>query len=691
MKDDVKASLSLEIDRAVRAVEAGDVAGLAEAWQAYGRGFPYQQWLDGRVAPALPHELGLHLWNRSPAYWHYPHVIIAKFGYRALPGLVDVLTRDTPRNLKLAASIGAVELAPLIGSVFIRLKSARQNAGAWLLKFPEHAATGLLPLALGAGSVERDSAAICLRYLAGQGHEALIRDVARKYDRPDVMTATDEVLDEDPLDRYPVKIGKPPAWWQPRGWRRPVLAANGKVLPDTAIEHLGAMLRFPVIEGIYAGLADVQDACTPASLADFAWDIFAAWLECGAHGRDGWVMTALTLFGNDDTARRLTPLIRVWPGESRLKLAEAGLDILVAIGSDTALMQLNGMALKSRYNKLKEMAQERIGRISEARGLTREELEDRLTPDLGLDAHGRMRLDFGPRQFVVGFDEMLSPFVRDSEGARLPALPRPKKTDDAELAREAVARYKVLKQDVSAIAEQQVRRLETAMCARRRWPVADFRLLLAEHPLLRHLVQRLVWGVYAVAEKPGQAEPLLACFRVAEDGACTTAGDDHYELPPEDRVRIGIPHALELAPADAAAFGQLFADYELLQPFPQLGRGVFALTPVELLSGRVARWKGREVPTVKLLGLQYKGWSYAHYDGPRAEHLVKSLLDEGVAILDITPGITAGDAREHPRQTLGDIQLSQHWSKRGGLGPKPNMLEAIALSEMVRELEAVCA
>ncbi len=87
----------------------------------------------------------------------------------------------------------------------------------------------------------------------------------------------------------------------------------------------------------------------------------------------------------------------------------------------------------------------RLESIADARGLSSEELEDRLAPDLGLDAQGTMQLDFGPRAFQVGFDETLKPYVRERgadgvPGARLADLPKPKKTDDPVKGKEAVER-----------------------------------------------------------------------------------------------------------------------------------------------------------------------------------------------------------------------------------------------------------
>ena len=93
-----------------------------------------------------------------------------------------------------------------------------------------------------------------------------------------------------------------------------------------------------------------------------------------------------------------------------------------------------------------------------------EELEDRLAPDLGLNADGTLTLDFGPRRFIISFDEALRPYVRDENGSRLKDLPKPNKSDDKALATEAVNRYKALKKDARTIAAQQIARMESAMC-----------------------------------------------------------------------------------------------------------------------------------------------------------------------------------------------------------------------------------
>lgn len=689
-------------DAAAAAIQAGDAPALIAQWRAMlvERKKERYYWFsfNPSYAALLPAPLGIAFWNAvaGEAESHGIGLMLATHGLAVLPGLVAMVRAKPTENLAYALHYGAVELALPAARAFAKLKTLRAEGRAWLLKYPEHAACGLVAPALGKAGEARDCAGAALRLLQAQGHEALLLDVAGRYGRPEVVDALRAVLAESPLDRFPTKRAKLPEFWQPRSWRRPTLK-NGKALPNEVLDHLGQMMTFPTNEEIYGGIAVVKEACEPASLAEFGWDAFTAWLEAGGPSKEGWALTMLGQFGNDDTARKLTPFIRAWPGEAAHARAVTGLDVLAAIGSDVALMLLNGIAQKVKFKGLQDKAREKIDTIAEARGLSTEELEDRLAPDLGLDAQGTMRLDFGPRAFKVGFDETLKPYVRETtdgtDGARLPDLPKPKKTDDAELSKEAVERFKLLKKDARTIASQQLLRLEVAMCARRRWTPEVFRVFLVEHPLVRHIVQRLIWGVYEVEGEASYGGALKACFRVAEDGGFTTAEDDPFELPEGVNIRIGVPHALELPAADAAAFGQVFADYELLQPFAQIGRDVYTLTGDELASLKLERWKDVKVPTGRVLGLANKGWRRGQaQDGGCIWYFSKPLGTDRVIELSLDPGIIVGMVDEYPEQTLGQVQVG----KPSGWGDMRdaetlNKLDPISASELIRDMEGLRA
>ncbi|GHU45022.1 MolR family transcriptional regulator [Betaproteobacteria bacterium] len=657
--------------------------------------------IRGLYVPLLPRHIALAFWNTLAGQSEtYPlDFLMAHLGIDALPGLIAETRRFPASALSVALNYGAVELAEPMARAYTKMKTLREGGRAWLLKYPEHAACGLIAPALGKPGEARDCAAAALRLLAAEGHEAMLKEVAARYEQSEVDgvgMALAALLNENPLDRFPAKRQSLPEFWLPRFWSRPVLA-NGKALPDEALEHLGQMFTFPTHEGVYPGIEQVKAACRPDSLADFAWDCFNAWLEAGAPAKEGWALTILGFVGNDDTARKLTPLIRAWPGEAAHARAVTGLTVLENIGTDVALMLLNGIAQKVKFKGLQDKAREKIAAIAEKRNLTLEELEDRLAPDLGLDEQGALLLDFGTRRFRVGFDEALKPYVRemdgDHPGARLPDLPKPKKTDDAELSKAAVERFKLLKKDARTIASQQVLRLEVAMCARRRWTPEVFAAFIARHPLVRYLVQRLIWGVYRVGDEGADGGQLQACFRVDEDGAYTTADDEPFDLPADETLHIGVPHALEIPAQDAAAFGQIFADYELLQPFSQIGRDTYTLTDTEKSALKLERWKGVEAPTGRVLGLVNKGWRRGEaQDGGSIWYFLKPLCDGNVIELDLDPGIIVGMVDEYPEQTLGAVQFGKktHWGEISD--PKPfTGLDAIAASELIRDMEGLRA
>ncbi|MBB7243183.1 WGR and DUF4132 domain-containing protein [Escherichia coli] len=676
-------------DSAIDAWEREDFATLIQMFKAHHA--PYQGEWHLNSLPFLPMQKAIKLWeflSKEPHTAIKPVMLYLRLA--GMSGFLHSFSRYPQEGFAVANYFAATELAPAVARAFNKLKTLRQDARIWLLKYPEHAITGLLPAALGKTGEAQDNARAALRMLTENGHQPLLQKIARRYNQPEVTDAVNALLALDPLDNHPTKIPTLPTFYQPSLWTRPLLKANAQSLPDSALLHLGEMLRFPQEEALYPGLLQVKDACTTDSLAEFAWDLFTAWQTAGAPSKESWAFTALGVLGNDDTARKLTPLIRAWPGESQHKRATVGLDILAAIGSDIALMQLNGIAQKLKFKALQERAKEKIADIAESRELTVAELEDRLAPDLGLDDNGSLLLDFGPRQFTVSFDETLKPFVRDVSGSRLKDLPKPNKSDDESQANDAVNRYKLLKKDARTVAAQQVARLESAMCLRRRWSPENFQLFLVEHPLVRHLTRRLIWGVYSAENQ------LLACFRVAEDNSYSTADDDLFTLPEGD-ISIGIPHVLEISPTDAAAFGQLFADYELLPPFRQLDRNSYALTEAERNASELTRWTGRKCPSGRVMGLANKGWIKGTPQDAGWIGWMINPLGRWSLIMEIDEGFAVGmsPAELSAEQLLSKLWLwegkaeSYGWGTNSTQEAQFSVLDAITASELINDIEAL--
>ncbi|MFV2179405.1 DUF4132 domain-containing protein [Actinomadura sp. LOL_016] len=231
--------------------------------------------------------------------------------------------------------------------------------------------------------------------------------------------------------------------------------------------------------------------------------------------------------------------------------------MLREIGTDTALTQLDRIARQAKAPGRRSAAEGCLALAARTRGLTADELADRLVPDLGPDDAGTLVLDYGPRRFTVGFDEGLRPFVVDEAGRHRKSLPKPGAKDDGALAPAAYQRFAELKKEVRDVAADQIRRLERAMVTGRRWSVDEFARYFVRHPLLCHIARRLVWTADGTR------------FRLAEDRTPADADDEAMRLP--ETARVGIPHPVELGDA-LREWARVFADYEIVQPFAQLGR-----------------------------------------------------------------------------------------------------------------------
>lgn len=605
--------------------------------------------------------------------------ILAIFGSAAIPAFMACLQRDPRRLCFFPFFLGVSELA-LPMAQQLQKKMSYEDARNWLTDYPRHAAAGLLPVALGKKGKDRDCARQALRLLVNLNQRETIEEIAQGYNQPDVLAALATLFDSDPLEEYPAKIAPLSGFYQFTLWRRPRLKSNNLPLSDDAMRHLGTMLSFPRDITAYAGLDIIREIFTRESLAEFGWDLYTAWTEAGAPAKENWAFTSLGILGNDDTARKLTPLIRAWPGESQHKRAVSGLDVLADIGSDVALMLLNGIARKIKFKALQEHAREKINIVAENRGLTMAELEDRLAPDLGLDSSGSLILDFGPRKFTVGFDETLKPVVCDANGKVLKDLPKPNQSDDKTLATDAVNLFKQLKKDVRAIASQQITRLEQAMCQRRRWTAEQFRLFLVEHPLVRHLTRRLLWGVY------NDENALITCFRVAEDSTYSDAQDELFTLPAGN---IGIPHVLEIPPESAAAFRQIYVDYELLPPFQQLERGSYHLAGNERNTHELTRWQGRLCQAGRIVGLERRGWQRLEESG--SVYAMRKSTPYGALELETEPfSLIYGETGYSDLLPVESVKITAPYDRYGKQSsPTFSVLDDITASELINDIESL--
>jgi hypothetical protein len=133
----------------------------------------------------------------------------------------------------------------------------------------------------------------------------------------------------------------------------------------------------------------------------------------------------------------------------------------------------------------------------------------------------------------------------------------------------------------------------------------------------------------------------------------------------------------------------VFADYEILQPFPQLGRPILALTDEERAALTLARFDKTTVSVGRVLGLTKRGWERtAPQDGGVEAGVVKPLAGGWFGVLELEEGIVAGEPTMlGENQEIRRVFLSTDHDGWWGREDTPfGTLDAVSASELLADL-----
>ncbi|GAA2293924.1 hypothetical protein GCM10009853_057350 [Glycomyces scopariae] len=596
---------------------------------------------DERARSALP------LWRGEVPNWTgvaTVRAILARFGDEAAPRVLEVVKKRPSYRTAMLPFVN-LDAARLAADLVSKPRGDRALGRTWLDRHPADAAAFLIPDALGKAGRQRQSAADALKHLAATNRAAL--DEAAAAYGPAASAAVAAIVDADPLDPQR-RVSKGPAWADPVMLPPVLLPGREAALPADAVRTLMASFTLDDPDLLYPGADLLAAECDPVSLTSFSWGLFELWLSSGAPSKDGWAMDQLRRFADDAAVRRLTELIREWPGQSQNRKAVRGLEILGHIGSEAALRSVQSIASNAKFKALKKTAAAQIEVIAERLDLSLDQLADCLVPDFGLSSDEPLVLDYGPRRFTVRFDENLKPYVVDDAGKRRASAPKPAAKDDAEAAQAAFERFGLLRKDIKTAAAELVKRMEAAMVDCRTWTVPEFRRYLVDHPVAWQLTGRLVWQC-----STGDG---WRSFRLAEDRTAADVEDEPFDLPEDAEVRVA--HPINLG-EEVAAWAEVFADYEILQPFQQLARPFYTLTDEERASGRVARFEGGKTGSGPMIGLLKRGWLYGSArSGPQGHGIFRPFPEGGFLLVVSAPGVHPGYGYDDGEQTLARVEIA---------------------------------
>ncbi|WP_252258611.1 ankyrin repeat domain-containing protein [Erythrobacter aurantius] len=537
--------------------------------------------------------------------------------YRLRGEAFEGIRKDHCVAIQCLSYFDAIEVAPVMAQALGRL-----SAQTWLKRFPDTAITGLLACAFGEFESDRSDAQQALRWLSTQGFRGKIEETAKRYGTEALAAALAFLDRSDEADFLPKKLTKLPSYFVASAHPAPILKESGKALPVHAVETIGRMMLASTCHLQTPALIKVMEVCDRESLADFALSAYDSWVKNGAKKDGIGFLHALGYMGD---ARAAALLVKNYRNAPFYPATAAAIDVLGALGTNTAISGLQTIMRFSKYDKAQAYAQEVIENIAEARGLAPEMLEDLAVPDLGLEHNSQMTLDFGPRRFSVTLDSNLDAVLTDENGNILKALPKATKSDNALLAKAATAQWKEFKSALKGQASDQKKRFEKGMLSRREWLGATFKEVIAVHPLLSKMVRSLVWATL-------RDQALETTFRIDAEGRYVAA--DGKELSLDNEARVTLPHPC-LFGDNVEAWLQIFADNKLTQPFPQLARKWFLQGPQT--ENLISKKDGTKVPLGALRGLKAKGWEFEEGGAGMVWSVYKS--DEGArASIDVEPG-----------------------------------------------------
>lgn len=304
------------------------------------------------------------------------------------------------------------------------------------------------------------------------------------------------------------------------------------------------------------------------------------------------VLAVVAAGGGARVAAPVGRYLKEWFG-SRAAQGKALIAMLAWVDHPSSIQLMLSIGNRFRTKSFQEEAMLQAEALAERRGWTLHQLADRTMPSAGFDERMVLELSYGPRTFQAHLQADLSIELRNPDGKKIASLPEPRSDDDAELAKAAKKALSAAKKELKTIHTLQSDRLYEAMCTGRDWSSSDWTTFLLPHPVVRLLLQRLVWIEVG-------ADGSERLFRPLDDGTLTDADDEPLELRADARVKLAHDSCLDAQ--RIAAWQRHLADYEVKPLFQQLGKGTFRLPAEKARNTQIDDFRGHLLEAFALRG-----------------------------------------------------------------------------------------
>lgn len=311
------------------------------------------------------------------------------------------------------------------------------------------------------------------------------------------------------------------------------------------------------------------------------------WLDDGAEANRKGILAPYCFYGSEQQLERLHTLLKSWLKKGRKGLVSYTLGLLGLKATPPALRILDEWIELMPEGKYRREALKAFQQVAIHRGLTIDELADRLIPTFGLNRLGEKEIDYGHRILRLTLLPDFSISVFDATKQKTSkSLPAPLKHDDKEKAEKAKEEMAGLKKQVKTQTTVQRRRLEQVLKNGRTWPAETWQTIFVENPIFRYITNGLIWGIY----KEGR---LQESFRYLEDGSLITADQKEFILPAN--AVVSLVHPVELDDHLTSQWEKQLHDNRIEPLLPQLATPVHRLSDSEKQGNEISRYAGRTV------------------------------------------------------------------------------------------------
>ena len=357
--------------------------------------------------------------------------------------------------------------------------------------------------------------------------------------------------------------------------------------------------------------------------------------------------------------------------------AMALLDVLAGIGAPAALQVVIAASARLKQKSTQARAAEIAERYAEDRGWSFDELADRTVPAAGFDDDGVLELPCGEdaKLYVARLDAALGIHLFNPEGKPVKVLPAGE--DDA--TKESRKALSAAKKELKQVVELQGERLFEAMCVERDWPVADWRTAFHEHPVMRRLIERLVWQGLDEEGLP------LGLFRPTQEGDFADAAEGAVAIDEFARVRLA--HGALVDPETCRAWIAHLSDYEVKPFLAQFDTLRAPLSDEQAETEAITDRLGWTADSLTFRGVAEKrGYERVMRDGGGCNEYTKSFASHGITATIFHTGSYAID--ENNRVALKELRFS----REGNRGPyRLREVPPVMLAECWADYQAVAA